>query len=441
MSTNTNIFDVNKKFVDLVGLDYFWGKAKNYIDTADANLASDLADLAKTVEDFMGSGEGSVVEQLAALDAAIRKDMATESAARVAAEEAISADLDALNTKLYGDGTDANKGDLANLDATLKAYADQAEADAKTYTDDELAAALGAYATTGEDGTVIPATGIRAEIEAKEKALSDAIAAVEADAKSYSVVAVTGDELAGLGANVKEAYKLVDEDSAKAGDYIKIYKDSALKSVVLNGQSLEFTYTLADGTDLMVPVDVSSFLAEAEFKDGLQVVDHVVSVKVDAASEGFLTVGADGVKLSGVQDAIDAAANGVSADLAALEAQLYGTTGENATEGDLAKMKAALEKYADDAVAVEAGDRKDADDALQAAIDALTKQLYGEDGSENVGDLATMKAELEAYADQAEADALAAANTYTDELFESVQFVTEADINGLSAGWAYPVAE
>ena len=68
-----------------------------------------------------------------------------------------------------------------------------------------------------------------------------------------------------IGANVKEAYKLVDEDSAKAGEYIKIYKDSALQSVVLNeNQELVFTYLLADGSESVVPVSVASFLAESD---------------------------------------------------------------------------------------------------------------------------------------------------------------------------------
>ena len=145
MSTNTNVFDANvNKFVDLAGLQYFWGKAKSYIDAGDAAVAKDLADLAKTVEDFMGSGEGSVADQLAALDSAIRKDMATESDARKEAEKAIQDDVDALVAKLYGtEGENATPGDLKNLEDTLKAYADQAEVDAvtaaNTYTDELFA--------------------------------------------------------------------------------------------------------------------------------------------------------------------------------------------------------------------------------------------------------------------------------------------------------------
>ena len=120
--------------------------------------------------------------------------------------------------------------------------------------------------------------------------------------KTYSITSATTE---GLGTNVREAYKLVDEDGVQAGEYIKVYKDSSLQSVALVGQELQFTYLLASGQTSTVSVDVSNFLAESEFANGLQVVNHVVSVKRDAESEDFLTVGANGIKLSGVQTAID----------------------------------------------------------------------------------------------------------------------------------------
>lgn len=147
----------------------------------------------------------------------------------------------------------------------------------------------------------------------------------------------------GLGTNVKEAYQLQDATGTQIGTQIDIYKDSALKDVYLGAstdtidastgvitkntvtdpQSMNFAYSLADGTYTLVKIDVSKFLSESEFGDGLQVSGGVVSVKVgngleidgtskavnvkiDSSSESFLTVGAGGVKLSGVQDAIDA---------------------------------------------------------------------------------------------------------------------------------------
>lgn len=112
--------------------------------------------------------------------------------------------------------------------------------------------------------------------------VEDKIKAVAEAAKSYSMVAIAEEkfEELGLGANVKEAFHLVDEDGAQAGDIIKVYKDSALKEVTLEKQELKFTYILADGTESTVGVDVSKFLAESEFGDGLEVVDNVAKVNL-----------------------------------------------------------------------------------------------------------------------------------------------------------------
>lgn len=132
--------------------------------------------------------------------------------------------------------------------------------------------------------------------------------------KEYSIEPITGAALTNLGANVKEAYKLAylgqNGDYIQAGEPIKIYKDSSLESVELVNQELVFTYNLYDGTESTVSVDISKFLAESEFGDGLQVsADGIVSVKIDGASEGFLTVSGTGIKLSGVRTAIDTAKN------------------------------------------------------------------------------------------------------------------------------------
>ena len=183
--------------------------------------------------------------------------------------------------------------------------------------------------------------------------LEDKIQAVEAAAKSYEIKAIT----TGLSANVKEAFGLFDEEGVQTGATINIYKDSSLKEVKLSGQSLQFTYILADGTESTVGVDVSTFLSEAEFKNGLQVVDHVVSVKKDASSEDFLSVSTNGIKLSGVQDAINA--------------------GVESANG-----------YTDAAITAETKAREEA--------------------------LTTLESTLKGYADQAETDAIATATAYTE---------------------------
>ena len=161
------------------------------------------------------------------------------------------------------------------------------------------------------DNTAAGITSTNAQAAFKE--LKDSINAVGGAAKSYTIVKVTK----GLSANVKEQYKLQQTVGSKiepVGEPINIYKDGSLDSVELENQELVFKYNLATGEQSIIRVDVSTFLAESEFKDGLQVNgDGQVSVKIDSTSEtdsqekaaAFLTVSADGIKISGIKDEID----------------------------------------------------------------------------------------------------------------------------------------
>ena len=179
----------------------------------------------------------------------------------------------------------------------------------------------------------------------------------------------------GLGTNVKEAYQLQNASGTQIGTQIDIYKDSALKEVYLGAstdtidastgvitkntvtdpQSMNFAYSLADGTYTLVKIDVSKFLSESEFGDGLQVSGGVVSVKVgngleidgtskavnvkiDSTSESFLTVGANGVKLSGVQSAINAAIEGLDVTDTAVAGQYVSSVSE--TDGEISVSRA-----------------------------------------------------------------------------------------------------
>ena len=74
--------------------------------------------------------------------------------------------------------------------------------------------------------------------------------------------------------------------------------------------------------------------------NGLQMTNNEFSVKLDSTSEEFLTVGANGVKLSGVQSAIDAA-----------KSAIIGASTDAASADTINGAK----KYADDAVAAVAG--------------------------------------------------------------------------------------
>lgn len=140
--------------------------------------------------------------------------------------------------------------------------------------------------------------------------------------------------------NVLEEYVLKNNSGVELGEHIKVYKDSALVWVQLgykdaklernpetgeydrdeNGnyifhytEPIDYTtylyliYSVETGDLKMVGLNIEEYITESEFSAGLEVNGHVVSVKIDALSEPFLTVSNDGIKLAGVQDAIDSA--------------------------------------------------------------------------------------------------------------------------------------
>lgn len=226
---------------------------------------------------------------------------------------------------------------------------------------------VAATASVGDDTHVaVEGATVAAQIESLAKSIKTTIA----DAKSYRVKKLSQDEITALGeSNVKEAYQLIDEDSQVSGETIKIYKDSSLKSVALDGQTLNFTYILADGSESTVGVDVSTFLAESEFGKGLEVVNHIVNIKVDAASEEFLTVGADGVKLSGIQTAIDTAAAKATTKVAKdTSADKITLTSATAGDGSVTYTIGQNDIASDAALTAEVTRAKNAEDKIEASV-------------------------------------------------------------------------
>ena len=115
------------------------------------------------------------------------------------------------------------------------------------------------------------------------------------------------------------AYELHDAEGNKKGVTINIPKDQYIKDVkistldatldeegmIIDGTgttALCISYILADGSYKLVSIDYQKFLEETEFGDGTEVVEHKVKIKIDPTSDSYLTVGPDGLKLSGVAE-------------------------------------------------------------------------------------------------------------------------------------------
>lgn len=202
--------------------------------------------------------------------------------------------------------------------------------------------------------SVAEGTGLTAtDAQAAFKELKDSINAVGGAAKSYKIVATKP-----ASNNTLAEYKIQEKvgsdgtwSDVNGSATIAVPKDQHLKNVELvnqrpantehgetdpvSGQFLKFTYVLTNGSESDVYVDVSAFLTENEFGNGLQVsTAGVVSVKIDETSEGFLTVSKAGVKLAGVQDAINNAVAGLDVTDAAVEGQYVSQVSE--TDGKIA---------------------------------------------------------------------------------------------------------
>lgn len=201
-------------------------------------------------------------------------------------------------------------------------------------------------ATTAIDGDTTHVAVAGTNVSAQITDIAKTLKTITNNDLKYITVKLSDTKASALGANVKEAYQVFaytgiwnadTNNGTPVGEAIKIYKDASIHKIYLGSEAdtinettgvistvtpteanlrLNYAYQNANGTYELVKIPVDSFLRESEFKDGLQVNSGVVSVKKDSTSEKFLTVGKDGIKLSGVQNAINAAIQGLDATVA-----------------------------------------------------------------------------------------------------------------------------
>jgi len=184
---------------------------------------------------------------------------------------------------------------------------------------------------------------------------------------------------------VKEEYALKNASGETIGSTIKIYKDSHIVSITYitdpsdeHYQNLEYVYIDADGETQTEYVDISALVLEAEFASGVTVTNHVAHGVVDPNSETFLTVGADGFKLAGVQDAIDSAFEGLDANVTGATSGNHVTITIDEVDGKLTQSGLTIEENdiaSAAALAQEIADRESGDTALSNRLgDAVTAE-------------------------------------------------------------------
>lgn len=324
-------------------------EAKNRSDADDAikNLLNTEVSRANTEESKLSASITTETSRATTAERALSDRITAEQNRAITAEDTLT---DNLNSEI----SDRKKAIKAESDRAKAA--EQQESQSRVDADDAIKSLLNAEtsrATTAEnnlsdrvtseknrattaENTII--NNLNSEIlDRKEaiKAESDrakaAEQAMQANLGSITMVKVTSDD-----ATIAASYQIQVNGEAK-GATIDIAKDQSIKDInvldmnaTLNDDgtikagnpvgstALCISYILADGTYKLAKLDYSKFLEETEFSNGLQVNNHKIYVKVDQLSESFLSVSSAGLKIAGVQNAINTA---VDAERVAREAE------------------------------------------------------------------------------------------------------------------------
>lgn len=241
--------------------------------------------------------------------------------------DVVSGDGEVITAVSEKDGK-VSASKTAIKDVKLTGYAKNTTATGAISATDDIEDALsklenkiGSNAITNADGsiTVTPADGSTTDVKVHIKSNERVIKLDSNSGGIYTnlnLVKITND----LPATVKESYELRDSDGFKIGESIDIPKDSHIVSITYDEstQKLVYTYINVEGETQKTEIDLSHLILETEVEKGIQSLNGKLSIKLDAAGDDtgdgkFLTVGADGLKLDGVTDAITAAIESLDA--------------------------------------------------------------------------------------------------------------------------------
>lgn len=159
------------------------------------------------------------------------------------------------------------------------------------------------------------------------------------------------------------------------------FASSVIEEAYYDKDTKELVIKFSNGDE--VRINMAEIIDENEFGDGLQVdSDGIVSVKIDESGDSYLTVGSDGIKLSGVKDAIDAETARATSAETTLQEAIYNETAR-ATSAETAldeKINQEIQDRKDDVDAEEAR-AKTKEDEIKAALDAEIARSTREDST------------------------------------------------------------
>lgn len=241
------------------------------------------------------------------IETALASGMVEEQNRAIEAEEQLQGEIWAVDAKMSEQGgslTDAiNSNTQAIADETARA----------TQAEDNNRNLINAMDTAYKAADTATNTKLDNEItraKAAEKTNADAIV-VEADRNDAQDTLISN-----LQSSKVSTVNLVQDpdnelhytlmvDSTNAGE-ISIPKDRFLKQAYYDPQkkSLIFIFVTED-REQTVPVDISDLVDTYTAGNGLSLANNKFSITIDSTSDSYLTVGANGIKLSGVAAAIN----------------------------------------------------------------------------------------------------------------------------------------
>ena len=238
-----------------------------------------------------------------------------------------------------------------------------------------------------------------------------------------------------LQSNVREAFRLVDNEGTPVDNtIIKIYKSSSLVSIeLINVDGIDYvriTYIDNEGVTQTMDLNIQKLIFEAEFKDGLVVNENgEVRVKIDPTSEVFLTVSSEGIKVSGLQNAINTA---VAAEAA------RATAAEDSISANVTTLSSTTETFSAATVAeiARVDGRIDSSNTNLSELSASTKTFSANTVSE-IERLDTKISDETTRAIAAE-DSISANVTTLSSTTESFSAGTVAKFELMESGWNVP---
>lgn len=345
-------------------------------DSAINDAYDTIKEIADALVKINGDGEGSIakakqdaknyadtqidaaVKKLDVTDTAVAKSFVTkvsETDGKIAVERGAITSKD--KTVVIGDGADGGIDLKANVDGSTIVI------NKETGVMSVASAALVQY--VGQDAIKVSeeAEGqktISLKLNATDKVLTQTTDGLLAN------IDLTWDKTNGLKLTGKDGAEIA---TVPAADFIK---DGMLENVTLEknpkgqtaGTYLHFVFnTNAEKTDIYV--NVTELIDIYTAGDGISVSGKVIAAKLDGSTEAFLTVSPNGIKLSGVQAAINTAKQDVQTAIDKVEASVglaadgshapasgHYTSGATTVVGEIAALDTQVKKNAD-AIAAE----------------------------------------------------------------------------------------